>query len=155
MFFVSFCVKNRKTGRGFDAAWERRREMKVQDGYETYDEADFLSRVAKRFCPECGEPIISNSCGRPKKFCSDKCRMKWWHAHPMPEHWKAAEKKLCLYCGKEYTAVRQKGRKRKYCSRACANRARTKEWREENECDNGKEDNRGLPHHEHHEHLCT
>ena len=39
---------------------------------------EFLQMCAKRFCPVCGEAIIPNMNGRPKKFCSDRCRGIYW-----------------------------------------------------------------------------
>ena len=45
----------------------------MQD-FETPDISEFIEACAKRFCPECGNPIIRNQTGRPKSFCSDRCR---------------------------------------------------------------------------------
>lgn len=41
----------------------------------------FCSRHKGQFCLCCGEPITQPPRVRQKKFCSDKCRMKWWNAH--------------------------------------------------------------------------
>lgn len=30
-------------------------------------------------CLQCGEVVIQNPHRKEKKFCSDKCRMKWWN----------------------------------------------------------------------------
>ena len=32
-------------------------------------------------CLCCGAPVAQNACRKEKKFCSDKCRNKWWNAH--------------------------------------------------------------------------
>ena len=37
-------------------------------------------------CLYCGAELIQPSTGRPKKFCSDKCRREWWKAHPEKLH---------------------------------------------------------------------
>ena len=94
------------------------------DGYETPDINEFLADVAKRFCPECGIAFPRNHIGRPKAFCCEACRRKWWHEHPNPLHWKSTKLLTCPVCGKIFIAVRAEKEKRKYCSRACANKGK-------------------------------
>lgn len=91
-----------------------------------FDQAmdEFLPNVAERFCPECGAAVPRNATGRPKKFCSARCRNLWWAKHPKPEHWSSARMKTCPICGKEFLSGRETFRPRIYCSRACANRSR-------------------------------
>ena len=88
------------------------------------DFTEFLSGVAKGFCPECGNVIHRNPVGRPKQFCSEKCRRAWYNKHPHPENWKSSEIKFCPVCGKAFLSAKDYEHKRKYCSRSCANRAR-------------------------------
>lgn len=85
---------------------------------------EFLSRVAERFCPECGMAVSQNATGRPKKFCSVRCRNLWWAKHQMPEHWVSARMKTCPVCGREFLSSRETIRPRMYCSHACANKGR-------------------------------
>lgn len=92
--------------------------------FEEQDMDDFVVGIAKRFCPECGTAIVPNRTGKPKKFCSDVCRWKWWRKHPKPENWKSTRTAICLVCGKQFLASREYDRPRKYCSRACANKGR-------------------------------
>lgn len=33
-------------------------------------------------CQFCGVGVRQNPHRKTKKFCSDKCRMAWWNAHP-------------------------------------------------------------------------
>lgn len=33
-------------------------------------------------CLYCGKEMKQPDTGRPKKFCSDKCRREWWKGHP-------------------------------------------------------------------------
>ena len=96
------------------------------DGYETPDINEFLADVAKRFCPECGMAFPRNGIGRPKAFCCEACRRKWWHEHPNPLHWKSTKLLTCPVCGKVFVAIKAEKRNRKYCSRSCANRARNR-----------------------------
>ena len=76
-------------------------------------------------CPNCGGLFSQNARGRRKKFCSTKCRTAWNHRHPNKARWKDTSRTvICPQCGKEFTATREYGRLRKYCSRSCANRGR-------------------------------
>ena len=33
-------------------------------------------------CPCCGAEVVQNPGRKAKRFCSDKCRNKWWSSHP-------------------------------------------------------------------------
>jgi endogenous inhibitor of DNA gyrase (YacG/DUF329 family) len=35
---------------------------------------DFINACAKLFCLECGRPVSYSGKGRPRVFCSDRCR---------------------------------------------------------------------------------
>ena len=59
-------------------------------------------------CLYCGKEMKQPDTGRPKKFCSDKCRREWWKGHP-----------------------ERINRKRKYCSHDCYIKARF--WEVEDE----------------------
>ncbi len=50
----------------------------MQPDFIDEDIGEFLESCAKQFCPWCGAPVTRNSNGRPKKFCSDKCRWAFW-----------------------------------------------------------------------------
>lgn len=64
-------------------------------------------------CKKCGAPITSLPHHRPKLFCSDKCRLSWWHDNRHMA--KGAEMKTCPVCGSPFTA----GAERKYFSHSC------------------------------------
>ena len=89
---------------------------------------EFVASCTVRFCPMCGVQIPNDrkhsKIGRPRTFCSDRCRRKYWKAHPKREQWDSFEKLICPVCGRMFFAQRENRRKRKYCSRACANRGR-------------------------------
>lgn len=85
---------------------------------------DILPNVMKRFSPACGEPVVRNATGRPRKFCSTECCNVWWRKHPKPEHWASAQKKVFAVCGKEFLSGKEAYRPRTYCSHTCANKAR-------------------------------
>jgi endogenous inhibitor of DNA gyrase (YacG/DUF329 family) len=110
-------------------------------------------------CPVCGEPVPpSTTRGRPKIYCSEKCRhkakrpktvelvRKWRAANPEKVREKqraryAAKRKLalenagiketeatCAHCGNQFI---QKAKKNPspYCSRECYRRKAANEWR--------------------------
>ena len=68
-------------------------------------------------CKCCGRPVFQPPGRKPKLFCSDKCRMKWWNSHRDVVNKKAYHTFTCGYCGKEFTAYANNTRK--YCSREC------------------------------------
>ncbi len=69
------------------------------------------------FCRQCNKPLTRSAGAKMKKFCSDKCRMAWWNAHPEVVNRKAIYTFVCQACGKEFKSYGNK--QRKYCSRAC------------------------------------
>ena len=77
-----------------------------------------LDTVSKAVpCKQCGKPI-KRACGRkPKKFCSDACRIRWWNEHLDCVNRKAVYEFTCANCGRTFFAYGNKDRK--YCSHAC------------------------------------
>lgn len=64
-------------------------------------------------CEYCGNKITKSN--RPaKRFCSDKCRSKWWNAHADKQMNFSA---VCPVCGHEFLMHRRN--EKKYCSRGC------------------------------------
>ena len=47
----------------------------------------YLSQPHVRVCPVCGEVFETKGRGRPKRFCSDKCRAHYHHRHPNMANW--------------------------------------------------------------------
>ena len=50
---------------------------------------------------------------REKQFCSDKCRLQWWHEHR--DSSKRAAKHICPECNRVFSTDRTQ----KYCSHEC------------------------------------
>jgi endogenous inhibitor of DNA gyrase (YacG/DUF329 family) len=73
-------------------------------------------------CPQCGCFIKHTPGVKRKRFCSDKCRMTWWNAHPDFVNRKAFYHYKCEHCSKSFKIYGNAHRK--YCSRACADEAR-------------------------------
>lgn len=71
----------------------------------------------KGICPCCGAEVKQNPGRKEKKFCSDKCRNKWWNSHLDQVERKANYEFVCACCKKPFTAYGNAGRK--YCCHAC------------------------------------
>ncbi|NMB41799.1 MAG: hypothetical protein GX996_07675 [Firmicutes bacterium] len=72
-------------------------------------------------CKYCGKEInTEHRRGRKSKFCSDKCRRRWWSENSDKKERRetAWYSFICLYCGKDFKAYGNKNRK--YCSQQCA-----------------------------------
>ena len=95
------------------------------DGY------DFFDPRVTGICRECSVMFPQNPKGRPKRFCCDECRVKFHRQNPNVRNWKSTRTAVCPVCGREFLASREYAVKRKYCSRACANRGRAAEKRGE------------------------
>lgn len=84
--------------------------------------ACFSSTDEQHICRYCGCPIIQVPHKKEKLFCSDKCRMAWWHEHPGDLNKKAFYQIKCQGCGTVFESYGNQ--RRKYCSWACYNRTR-------------------------------
>ena len=73
-------------------------------------------------CANCGCPLTHTPGSKHKRFCSDKCRMAWWKAHPEAVDRKSVYRFVCPTCGGSFEAYGNSGRK--YCSRSCFGVAR-------------------------------
>ena len=76
-----------------------------------------LGEVKKDVCLCCGVGVKQNPGRKKKKFCSDKCRNKWWNAHLDKVNRKAMYEYECPYCKKPFTVYGNANRK--YCSHEC------------------------------------
>ena len=76
------------------------------------------------FCRSCGKAIENVPKRKPRQFCSDACRMKWWNAHPDEVKRKAYYTFTCPHCGRQFESYGNDHRK--YCSRGCSAAGRRK-----------------------------
>ena len=67
----------------------------------------------KDTCKHCGSALEHTPGRKKKQFCSDACRLRWWHEHR--EMSKTARSAKCAACGREFVTDRTQ----KYCSHAC------------------------------------
>ena len=72
-----------------------------------------LPTLSETVCLCCGEKMELQPHRKPKRFCSDSCRLRWWHAHRDME--KNAADRRCFSCGRVFRSSREQ----KYCSHAC------------------------------------
>lgn len=68
-------------------------------------------------CKYCGISVEQNLGRKEKKFCSDKCRMKWWNNNLDKVNRKAMYEFICPNCKKNFTVYGNSNRK--YCSHEC------------------------------------
>ena len=68
-------------------------------------------------CLCCGKEVVQPAGRKEKKFCSDKCRNKWWNSNLDKVNRKANYEFICPHCKKPFSAYGNKNRK--YCSHAC------------------------------------
>lgn len=64
-------------------------------------------------CKNCGAPLLQNTGGRKRAFCSDKCRYAWWNRSRRKQPYRLT----CYHCSKEF--ISYGNRKRKFCGREC------------------------------------
>ncbi len=76
-------------------------------------------------CRHCGAKLVPTPHKKVKRYCSDKCRMAYWHQHPDELNRKAFYHLSCRHCGKPFVSYGNEHRK--YCSRACYGATRRKE----------------------------
>ncbi len=75
------------------------------------------ANVEIRYC-KCCNAVIQQLTGRKeKKFCSDRCRNKWWNSHLDQVDRRANYECTCQNCGIKFISYGRK--ERKYCSRSC------------------------------------
>jgi endogenous inhibitor of DNA gyrase (YacG/DUF329 family) len=76
-----------------------------------------VNEFSRVYCEQCGALIIQLPGRKRKRFCSDKCRLRWWNAHPEVIDRKSVRQIECEHCGAEFADY--DSRNRKYCSHTC------------------------------------
>ncbi len=88
---------------------------------EEPSKAGLLMQLDHSVCRQCGADLHLRNENQMKRFCSERCRQKWWRAHPGLITEKASVS-VCAACGH---AFKNNGNHaRRYCSRACYLRSR-------------------------------
>ena len=73
-------------------------------------------------CLQCGTPIKQQAKRKPRRFCSDECRIKWWNSHRLLKQHKNMRIIKCAGCGVSFPIYGKQGKK--YCSHECYIRSR-------------------------------
>lgn len=67
-------------------------------------------------CRQCGQPLLLHAGNRMKRFCSERCRQRWWRANRGTVT-KSSSVSQCAHCGKLFR--NGGGSQRRYCCRTC------------------------------------
>lgn len=105
------------------------------DGYGSDIKKKPDEEFSKEFCKNCGKRINEKPTGgRPRIFCSTKCKRAWEETHPiMYVH-------SCYYCGKEFES---RASQANFCCRKCFIRNRF--WRKEDVAEVVRSLEEGIP----------
>lgn len=76
-----------------------------------------IGKEANNFCKNCDKSIEQQPGRKPRKFCSDKCRLTCWNSHMDMVSRKSIYHVECAGCRKPFDSYGNKNRK--YCSHAC------------------------------------
>ncbi len=68
-------------------------------------------------CLHCGKQINENVSHKPRRFCSDLCRLTWWKNHHDEMNKRAYYSIICTGCGKEFDVYGNEHRK--FCTHEC------------------------------------
>ena len=82
------------------------------------DTTVFAKPIPDHICRQCGKPLEQSVHRKIRRFCSDACRLAWWHTHR--DHSRNAKRRVCPTCQKEFTT----DRRQTYCSHTCYIRMR-------------------------------
>ena len=114
-------MKFRQQGLGY-------RRIAAVTGYSLNTVKSVCRRAAEqqeeKVCLQCGAKVEQPPHRKEKKFCSDKCRLAWWKAHPEQLNRKAIYHLVCANCGQSFDSYGNS--RRNYCSRACYDAVRCK-----------------------------
>lgn len=123
-------IKLRMSGLGYKAIGQRLNISRdTVRGFCKRNGIDGVAKAAKKnyadmknnglVCENCGIVIEQNPNSKKKRFCSDKCRSKWWNKNYEMHNFnaKAIHSFVCAECGKKFTSYSNSSRK--YCSHEC------------------------------------
>lgn len=76
-----------------------------RNAQQSETEQPFAIDTPEHNCLCCGVPVEQNVGRKERKFCSDKCRNKWWNAHLDLVDRRAIREIICANCGKTVDSV--------------------------------------------------
>lgn len=68
-------------------------------------------------CKNCGADIEGKAKVKPRLFCCNQCRQRWWNSHRISRQSDKIHQFACATCGKKFSDYI--GTNRKYCSQVC------------------------------------
>lgn len=83
-------------------------------GYIGMDSANVEMKMQnKQLCGFCGGQMKAAHTGRPRRFCSENCRRRYWSERRdlIKKSEKATYIRSCLYCGETFESYGNKNRK--------------------------------------------
>jgi hypothetical protein len=72
-------------------------------------------RDGAQHCRYCGAAVIQTPKKRQKRFCSDKCRYRWWNRSRATQAGKGSAH-ICAFCGAQYSSYHGLS---KFCGHPC------------------------------------
>lgn len=81
------------------------------------DQSAEKEKLSLSYCQHCGKPLMVTAKTKPRRFCSDACRVAWWNSHQDSVKKKAVYHLVCAGCGKLFDSYGNKSRR--YCCHAC------------------------------------
>lgn len=78
-------------------------------------------KISVPTCLQCKKPL-GETISKKKKFCSDRCRCRWWVSHLDQFSNSDSHRYCCKVCGRTFFACKPA----KYCSRDCYYHSRRK-----------------------------
>lgn len=97
-------------------------------------DSDYVAKLG--ICVCCGSPLTQVPGKKPKKFCSDACRRKWW-ANNQEQLDRTMYVNICAYCGRNFETAKKNQR---YCNRTCYAESRKKQTVQPSEIQKFEED---------------
>jgi transposase-like protein len=89
-----------------------------EESVEASEGPKVVSEWKTNKCKRCGKPVSTLPHHKAKQFCSDECRLAWWHENRHLA--KGTSERTCPVCGITFTGDVS----RKYCCHSCYIKAR-------------------------------
>lgn len=75
------------------------------------------NNVGSSKCRCCGESIIQAPGRKQKKFCSERCKTKWWNRNRKIIKHRFIKPKICEHCGSSFLPIKRPTQR--FCCREC------------------------------------
>lgn len=117
----TYIAQMRNEGKGYaviaDALGVSRNTVKSYCQRNKLGGAASAGRNNEDCCRNCGKLLIRIPGCKPRQFCDDSCRQKFWNSHRWLVSTKNMEEQTCGFCKRPFKAYAKSGRK--YCCHEC------------------------------------